>query len=108
MIDPVAGKRRRRPSSADLERAGREVVRDYLAGQWAHLDGAEWAATRTFLLNELLERCPGHSTRDYRVALDVSLVRRRSMLKLRLQRRQPPRLQPCESKSATLVSSPLE
>jgi plastocyanin domain-containing protein len=59
-----------------LDALSQQVANEYLAGQWEHVAGKPWKEVRTFLLDELLERCPGFSTRDYRIALNKSLAGR--------------------------------
>jgi hypothetical protein len=60
-----------------------EVVAEYLAGRWPGLNNARGAELRALLLEELLSRCPGFSTREYRVALTVRLVARGVVQKVR-------------------------
>jgi hypothetical protein len=60
-----------------------DVVAEYLAGKWPGLNNARGSQLRALLLEELLSRCPGFSTREYRVALTVRLVARGVMRKVR-------------------------
>lgn len=64
-----------------LREASREVVAEYLGGRWPEVYGSSWGELRAFLLNELLRRCPGFSTREYRTALMTRLVVRTLTLK---------------------------
>lgn len=61
------------PTKASLKSTCSEVVAEYLGGRWPELDGKPWAELCAFLLEELLARCPGLSTREYRVALKTRL-----------------------------------
>lgn len=87
-------------TKAGLRSTCSEVVAEYLAGRWPELDGKSWPELCAFLLEELLARCPGLSTREYRVALKTRLSMRglapkpRSGAPLRASTRAP---QPAES-----------
>jgi hypothetical protein len=72
-----------RPRNAVLKTVTSDVVAEYLAGRWPELNGASGAELRALLLEELLSRCPGFSTREYRVALTVRLVTRGVIQKVR-------------------------
>ena len=86
-------------TKATLKSTCSEVVAEYLAGRWPELDGKPWPERCAFLLEELLARCPGLSTREYRVALKTRLSVRglvpkpRSAAPLRASSRAP---QPAE------------
>jgi len=62
------------PPMASLRDACADVVAEYLGGRWPQLRGSLRPELRAFLLNELLTRCPGFSTREYRIALTKRLV----------------------------------
>lgn len=66
-------------SASTLREAGADVTREYRAGKWPQLEGQSRSNVREFLLEQLLERCPGYSTRDYRRALNGSLTARRKL-----------------------------
>lgn len=72
-----------RPGKAVLKRVTSEVVAEYLAGRRPRLSNAHGAELRALLLEELLSRCPGFSTREYRVALTVRLAARGVVQKVR-------------------------
>jgi len=59
---------------ASLRSACSDVVTEYLDGRWPELDGKSWPELCAFFLNELLARCPGLSTREYRFALMTRLA----------------------------------
>jgi nitrite reductase (NADH) small subunit len=63
-------------TKAALRRTCSDVVGEYLAGRWPELDSRTWQELCAFLLEELLARCPGLSTREYRVALMTRLSMR--------------------------------
>jgi nitrite reductase (NADH) small subunit len=63
-------------TKAALRRTCSDVVGEYLAGRWPELDSRTWQELCSFLLEELLARCPGLSTREYRVALMTRLSMR--------------------------------
>ena len=68
---------------AELRRASSQVVSEYLAGCYPALVPCDSEAVRTLLLNELLVRCPGFSTREYRLALTARLVTREVVPQMR-------------------------
>jgi hypothetical protein len=74
---------RAKPSRLVLRRVTSDVVAEYLRGTTSGLAGTDWAELRARLLVELLSRCPGFSTREYRVALTTRLAARGIMLKVR-------------------------
>lgn len=53
-----------------LSDAAYQVADQYRSGQWPKLKGREWGHIWAFLLGELEKRCPGHSAREYGMALD--------------------------------------
>jgi hypothetical protein len=61
------------PTKTELRIVAAEVVSDYLLGGLGEVDDSFGPAARTLLLERLLARCPGFSTRDYRSALSVGL-----------------------------------
>lgn len=65
-----------RPSEtkAGLRDAGRMVVVEYRSRKWPELYASGWPEAREFLLVELLTRCPGFSTREYRIALNAPFL----------------------------------
>jgi hypothetical protein len=56
-----------------LGEATQQLVDGLIAGAWPELQGQPWLEVRNFLLSELLRRCPGFSTREYRRALSTQL-----------------------------------
>ncbi len=67
----VPSDRERGPFS--LGQATRQIFTSHLACTWSELNGRPWLEVRNFLLDELLRRCPGFSTREYRQALNTCL-----------------------------------
>lgn len=59
--------------SVGLVEATQQLVGGLIAGEWPDLNGQSWLEVRSFLLSELLRRCPGLSTREYRRALSTHL-----------------------------------
>ena len=75
---------------ASLRSACSDVVSEYLDGRWPEVDGKSWPELCAFFLDELLTRCPGLSTREYRVALMTRLAVRGLVCKpRRVQARYP-------------------
>jgi hypothetical protein len=70
-----------------LGRACTDVVAEYRSGRWPQISAVPAPELRAFLLNELLARCPGFSTREYRIALTKRLVVRGLVPKERTRRR---------------------
>jgi len=56
-----------------LRRATTQLVAEYQLGVWPELLAKTPKEAEAALLVRLLERCPGHSTREYRVALRRAL-----------------------------------
>ena len=77
---------------ANLTKASSQVVAEFIAGRWLELDAKSWGEIRNFLLTELLERCPGFSTRQYRLALNTCLAARNHILKTRCLAHHDPRM----------------
>ena len=67
----------------DLCTASGQIIDDFIAGRWRDLIGRPRSEVRRFLLGELLQRCAGFSTREYRVALDTALSVRNHALNVR-------------------------
>lgn len=81
------------PLMASLRGACAEVVAEYLDGRWPELTGLGRLELRAFFLNELLTRCPGFSTREYRIVLTKRLAVR-GLLAKRQPSQSIPALQP--------------
>ena len=61
-------------TKSELRNIASELVSDYLLGKLSDaVDEGFGPETRMMLLELLLARCPGFSTRDYRSALNVGL-----------------------------------
>jgi hypothetical protein len=61
-------------TKSELRNIASELVSDYLLGRLSDVvDESFGAEARMLLLEQLLARCPGFSTRDYRSALNVGL-----------------------------------
>lgn len=75
------------PRPVSLGRACTDVVAEYRGGRWPQIASAPAPELRAFLLNELLTRCPGFSTREYRIALTKRLVVRAPAPKKRSRQR---------------------
>jgi hypothetical protein len=73
--------------AVSLGRACTDVIAEYRSGRWPQIIAVPAPELRAFLLNELLARCPGFSTREYRIALTKRLVVRGSLPKERTRRR---------------------
>ena len=83
MVEPTVGQEPPSVGREALRCASSDVVTEYLAGRWPELVPSRLLELRAFLLNELLDRCPGFSTREYRVALTTRLVTRGIVLQVR-------------------------
>ncbi len=61
-------------TKSELRNVASELVSDYLLGKLSDaVDEGFGPEARMLLLEQLLARCPGFSTRDYRAALNVGL-----------------------------------
>ncbi len=60
-------------TKSELRNIASELVSDYLLGKLSDVVDELWSEARMLLLEQLLARCPGFSTRDYRSALNVGL-----------------------------------
>jgi hypothetical protein len=60
-------------TKTELRLVAEELVSDYLLGKLGEVDETFGPIARTLLLERLLARCPGFSTRDYRSALTAML-----------------------------------
>lgn len=67
---------RARTTKTELRTSAIELVSDYLLGRFGEVDETFGPDARTLLLERLLARCPGFSTRDYRSALGSGLSAR--------------------------------
>lgn len=63
-------------TKTELRLVAGELVSDYLLGKFGEVDETFSPFARTLLLERLLARCPGFSTRDYRSALTAGLTGR--------------------------------
>ena len=73
-IEPRAA--RSTATKTELRVIASEIVNEYLSTQAIEPGTELGAETRTELLEQLLARCPGFSTRDYRTALTAALAGR--------------------------------
>ncbi len=55
---------------SELSDAAYKVADKYRGGQWPELKDQDWGHVWAFLLGELEQRCPGHSAKEYGIALD--------------------------------------
>ena len=60
-------------TKTELRGVAAELVNEYLLGKLGEVDETFGPFARTLLLERLLARCPGFSTREYRSALNVGL-----------------------------------
>lgn len=67
-------------TKTELRLVAGEVVSEFLSAQQGELGPELGAETRTELLERLLARCPGFSTRDYRTALAAAFAGRLRVL----------------------------
>ena len=77
-----------KPSLASLRATSVQVVDDFILQRPRKLIGRPRQEVRGFLLSQLLERCEGFSTREYRSALNVALSLRSHALKWRRLKRE--------------------
>jgi hypothetical protein len=76
-VEPETRASRSSATKTELREVAGEVVGDYLATRSGEADGRELdPEVRNVLLDRLLARCPGFSTRDYRAALTAALAGR--------------------------------
>ena len=68
--------RRASATKTELRLVACELVSDYLLGKLGEVDETFGPFARTSLLERLLARCPGFSTREYRSALTAGLPSR--------------------------------
>jgi hypothetical protein len=73
-IEPRAN--RSTATKTELRAVAGEIVNDYLSTQTTEPGHELSSETRTELLERLLARCPGFSTRDYRAALTAAFAGR--------------------------------
>ena len=66
--------KKRKKTPSPFHELAAQVVLDVIHGRWESLMDKPWAEVRCFLQEELLQRCPGYSTRDYRTAISRALA----------------------------------